>query len=368
MIRLSEMVLPGHPDKFCDQIADAIVGVCARLSVDAYCQVEVSVWSDQVWLSGGLVTRTALPVDVSSIITDTGLAIGYCGGNWVDAKRYQVTNTILEQIGDPSGWTSRVNDQSISIGYAAYDPLTCYLPPEHYLGHVLRTELIAACMGGILEGQGPDGKLLVRMREESSDWAVEQILVTLQQDRAISFLDFCERVGTLLESAYRRIRSVDCRWSRPWESVEILINPYGPLLNGGSDGDNGQTGRKLVMDFYGPRIPIGGGALSGKDLFHIDRVSAYAARDAAVRAVQSGARECLVRLAYAPNREEPLDIDYTMQGRGERQDAYFFRHDVMCDRYRGVVIDQAMAQGGHFFRPEYPWNGLSGALHQESPG
>jgi S-adenosylmethionine synthetase len=30
--------------------------------------------------------------------------------------------------------------------------------------------------------------------------------------------------------------------------------------------DNGQTGRKLVMDFDGPRIPVGGGALSGKQL------------------------------------------------------------------------------------------------------
>ena len=38
------------------------------------------------------------------------------------------------------------------------------------------------------------------------------------------------------------------------EDIELLINPNGPLLNGGSDGDNGQTGRKLVMDYYGPRV------------------------------------------------------------------------------------------------------------------
>ena len=45
MIRISEMVLPGHPDKFCDQIADAIVNQCKRVDPLAYCQVEVSVWS-----------------------------------------------------------------------------------------------------------------------------------------------------------------------------------------------------------------------------------------------------------------------------------------------------------------------------------
>ena len=51
------------------------------------------------------------------------------------------------------------------------------------------------------------------------------------------------------------------------------VNPNGPLVEAGSDGDNGQTGRKLVMDFYGPRVPIGGGALSGKHLTHIDRIA-----------------------------------------------------------------------------------------------
>ena len=48
-------------------------------------------------------------------------------------------------------------------------------------------------------------------------------------------------------------------------------------VHASSDGDNGQTGRKLAMDYYGPRIPIGGGALSGKHLTHIDRIGAYAA-------------------------------------------------------------------------------------------
>ncbi len=38
------------------------------------------------------------------------------------------------------------------------------------------------------------------------------------------------------------------------------------------------------MDSYGPRGPIGDGALSGKHLTHIDRIGAYAAREAAVYA------------------------------------------------------------------------------------
>ena len=53
MIRTSEVVLPGHPDRFCDQVADAVVGACYAVDPRAYCQVEMSVWSDQVFLTGG---------------------------------------------------------------------------------------------------------------------------------------------------------------------------------------------------------------------------------------------------------------------------------------------------------------------------
>ncbi|MBF0256424.1 MAG: methionine adenosyltransferase domain-containing protein [Gammaproteobacteria bacterium] len=77
-----------------------------------------------------------------------------------------------------------------------------------------------------------------------------------------------------------------------------------------------QTGRKLAVGFYGLRIPIGGGDLSGKHLDHIDRIGAYVAGMAAVNAVRAWGQECLVRLAYAPNTLEPLDISYDMLGLG----------------------------------------------------
>ena len=35
-----------------------------------------------------------------------------------------------------------------------------------------------------------------------------------------------------------------------------MVNPNGPLSDAGSRKDNGQTGRKLVMDYYGPRVPL----------------------------------------------------------------------------------------------------------------
>jgi S-adenosylmethionine synthetase len=86
------------------------------------------------------------------------------------------------------------------------------------------------------------------------------------------------------------------------------VNPNGPLSDAGSRKDNGQTGRKLVMDYYGPRVPLGGGAIYGKHPTHVDRFGAAKAREMAIEAVKRGAGECLVRLIYAPNVAEPLDV------------------------------------------------------------
>lgn len=358
MIRMSEMVLPGHPDKFCDQVADSILKHCQQVDPYAYCQVEVSVWYDKIWLSGGIVTTYSLPLSLEEIVRETGFQIGYTNGNFIDVTKYKISNTVCQQVADPRQWVQKVNDQCISIGYAGYDQKTHYLPPEHFLGHVLRLAISESFKSGPLQAQGPDGKLLVRMREESEGWIVEHILVTLQQKEETKFIDLCNMTEETLKNAYQILKDADARWRRPWKEISLMVNPNGPLINGGSDGDNGQTGRKLVMDYYGPRVPIGGGALSGKDLSHIDRAAAYSTREAAVRAVQTGARECRVTLAYAPNVDDPLDIDYRMDGMGERKEKSFFRHDNMYDRYRGVIIESALSQGGHFFEPEYLWNGM----------
>ena len=364
MIRVSEMVLPGHPDKFCDQVADAIIAECVAIDADAYGQVEVSTWSDQVWLSGGICTRRPLRRQLEEIVVETGLALGYAPGNHIDARRYKVTSIVCQLLDDPTRWSACVNDQSVVVGWAGYDRKTQYLPPEHYLAHSFREGLIEACRsGGALAGQGPDGKLLVRLREEGESWSLEHVLVTLQQSAATAVMDIAAATIGVLRTVYARLRDQDGRWRSNWRDVAVMVNPNGPLIEAGSDGDNGQTGRKLVMDFYGPRVPIGGGALSGKHLTHIDRIGAYAAREAAVRAVQSGADECLVRLAYAPNHAEPLDILYEMNGRGERQKREFFSHPEMPARYPANVIGPMLAQGRHFLDETLMWNAGSHEFH-----
>jgi len=357
MIRISEIVLPGHPDKFCDQVADAVIAECVAVDSDAYGQVEVSTWSDQVWLSGGVCTRRPLAKTMRDIVVETGLALGYVPGNHIDANRYRVTSTVCERIDDPAQWSRHVNDQSVVIGWAGYDEKVRYLPPEHFVAHTFHEALTQSCHAGLLTGQGPDGKLMVRLREEGERWTLEHVLVTLQQSDATPFMEVCGGIARVLEDCYVRLRDTDPRWVSKWGEVELMLNPNGPLVHAGSDGDNGQTGRKLAMDFYGPRIPIGGGALSGKHLTHIDRIGAYAAREAALRAVWTGASECLVRLAWAPNQPEPLDVFYDVSGRGKRESAGFFHHATLSDRYDASAITSTLGQGKHFYDITMLWNG-----------
>lgn len=332
MIRFSETVLPGHPDKFCDLVADAVVQEATRLDRDAYAQVEVGVWSDQMWISGGVAARVPFERSLEDIVSSVGQSIGLDKSNWIDASRYRIHSALCLEQRDPIAWSHHVNDQCVVSGWAGYDEKVVYLPPEHFLANALRDALYAACRKGPLEGHGPDGKLLVRMREESGLFQVEHLLVTLQQQAGTEFIPFVGQVEAVLRGAYAKLQSADLRWARAFSDIELLINPNGPLIQAGSDGDNGQTGRKLVADYYGPRIPIGGGALYGKHWTHIDRIGAHAARKAAVHAVRSGAEECLIRIAYAPGLDTPLDLAAEMTGRGQLPELNELSHSSLREQ------------------------------------
>jgi len=110
MIRLSEMVLPGHPDKFCDQVADAVIAECVRVDADAFGQVEVAVWGDSVGLTGGICTRRPLPKSMREIVLATdranvGLVLDTChfyaGGSSLESiERIQVGKLFILHIND----------------------------------------------------------------------------------------------------------------------------------------------------------------------------------------------------------------------------------------------------------------------------
>ncbi|MDQ3624384.1 MAG: methionine adenosyltransferase domain-containing protein [Verrucomicrobiota bacterium] len=85
----------------------------------------------------------------------------------------------------------------------------------------------------------------------------------------------------------------------------LHLNGAGDFCQGGPHGDNGLSGKKLVIDHYGPSVPIGGGALCGKDPHKVDRCGALRARQLAKSLVRQGASEAKVVLGWAPGEEAP---------------------------------------------------------------
>ena len=91
--------------------------------------------------------------------------------------------------------------------------------------------------------------------------------------------------------------------------TNFVLNGAGEFAIGGPDGDNGLSGKKLVIDHYGPGVPIGGGALAGKDPHKVDKCGALRARQLAKRLVRKGVDEARVILGWAPGGDAPFLIE-----------------------------------------------------------
>lgn len=280
--RTAESVSPGHPDKLCDQISDAILD--AHLTSDPLARVAVDVAGGHgtVFVTGEVTSRAT--VDVEAIVRQI-------------AGDVQVINTIAPQsIEIAQGVdTGGAGDQGIMVGYATSETPE-YLPLEVVLSRQLNQYLY--------ERWPFDGKTQV----------------TVANDRIVSVVaSFQNAPGDALRRAVEK-------WldSKPTAiSVTIYVNPCGDWAQGGFDADAGLTGRKLAVDNYGPRIPIGGGAFSGKDPSKVDRSAAYIARKIAVDYLKTrGAKEVYVRLAYAIGVAEPLETTVTLDGVSEKVVGY----------------------------------------------
>lgn len=138
---------------------------------------------------------------------------------------------------------------------------------------------------------------------------------------------------------------------------EYLINPAGEWEQGGFDADTGLSGRKLIVDNYGPEISIGGGSFSGKDYTKVDRSGAYMARHIAVGLLRArGATEVFTKLAYAIGKAEPVMAVAVIDGVEERITGYDLtpagiRQTLTLDKVRYSDT----CTWGHFGR-DFPWD------------
>ena len=141
------------------------------------------------------------------------------------------------------------------------------------------------------------------------------------------------------------------------DNVEFHINPAGDWHQGGFDADAGLTGRKLVVDNYGPRIPIGGGCFSGKDATKVDRSAAYIARKIAIDYLKKRkAKEVFCHLAYAIGYAQPLEATVTIDGIQQPVEGYDLTPKGIIEALdlRKPQFEQT-ARYGHFGHKEFGW-------------
>ena len=138
------------------------------------------------------------------------------------------------------------------------------------------------------------------------------------------------------------------------------MNGAGNFEIGGPEGDNGLSGKKLVVDAYGPRVPIGGGALSGKDFFKTDRAGAILARHVAKAIVMSGAApECTATLVIGPGDRSFRIVSLTGGAATIDPRRWAGLVDLSLAKagenlamLPGLV---ELARHGHFTSPDLPW-------------
>ena len=275
-MKTAECVSPMHPDKICDRISDAILDACLEQDPKSRVAVETMGGHGIITITGEITTKAYINArEIAQKIAGT---------------QYGVQTNIVSQSPEISRGVDAegAGDQGIMVGYAC-DDNEDMIPQELYLARSL-------CKF-IYEKYPYDGKTQITIDDDKN---ITCVVASFQN---VNKFDLHEEIGKwLLKNGYKTTPVIYC-------------NPAGDWSQGGFEADTGVTGRKLAVDNYGPQIPIGGGAFSGKDATKVDRSGAYLARKIAVSVLkETKSHEVLVKVAYAIGVAEPVMITVVADG------------------------------------------------------
>lgn len=282
MIRTAEYVSPMHPDKICDRISDAILDECLRQDPDSRVAVETMGGHGIITITGEVTTRAYF--DAREIAQK------------IAGSQYGVqTNIVLQSKEIAQGVdTGGAGDQGIMIGYAC-DETPELMPLEYMVARDLCQFIFRKTQG---ESLGNDGKTQITIEDGKIQTLVASFQNVSREDLGLLTKEF------LLIGKYETL-----------DQVRTIFNSAGDWKIGGFEADTGVTGRKLMVDSYGPRVAIGGGAFSGKDSTKVDRSGAYKARQLAIEILKlNNAKEVYVYIAYAIGISEPVAITAIIDG------------------------------------------------------
>lgn len=322
MILTAEFVSKGHPDRLCDAIVNEIVNYVVLKDKDAFCGLECAVNTNKVFVDGRIAAgKDEKVIDedkIKEIVREVYRNAGY-GTN--EDPRFSWTPPNPENLviildvcidllcDDERDFRQYSDDQNVVNGYAIDSKDTDYLPVEQYVALKLGRIFNDAILGSsyLREIFGPDFKMLVQLNEKNGKYSWERLTFSIQHRPS-------EKFQKIYEYAFRKVKVelrglfVNTRFSSlaSIDEEHFFLNGAGDFVQGGPEGDNGLSGKKLCLDFYGPSIPIGGGAIYGKDPHKIDVCGAFRARELAVKLVKEhGYHSVFTTLAWSPGEKTP---------------------------------------------------------------
>ena len=300
-----EFVSPGHPDKICDQISDAILDACLIDDPQSRVACEVFATTGLVLVGGEITTNTY--IDIQKIVREKISEIGYKQGMGFDSD-CGVMNVIHSQSPDIAMGvdTGGAGDQGIMFGGAVKETPEL-MPLALTLAREIINRLTILTRSGELSWARPDAKAQITLAYDEKGEKVEYVdtvVLSVQHNEDVTQEVIQKELKEKVIIPVLEKYNLD-----PAKVKKFHINPTGRFVIGGPNGDTGLTGRKIIVDTYGGFFRHGGGAFSGKDPSKVDRSAAYAARWVAKNIVAAGiADKCEVQLSYAIGVIEPTSI------------------------------------------------------------
>lgn len=375
----SESVTEGHPDKICDQIADAILDDMLRQDPDSFVACEVMASTGIIFVMGEVTTKA--DTDINAIVRESLKKIGYKdAASGIDAENCAIITTIRSQSPDIAIGVAKsqevregkedldplsaqgAGDQGLVFGYAC-DDTPEFMPLAIVLAHRLTKKLSKLRKEGLIKGLRPDGKSQVSVEYdvEGRPLRVDAVLISAQHEPDIDQKNLKEEIWDKLV-----LTSIDP--SLLDSDTKFFFNPTGQFVMGGPNADTGLTGRKLIVDTYGGAAHHGGGAFSGKDPSKLDRSGAYYARYVAKNLVAAGlCKKVEIAVSYAIGRAYPFSISLDSYNTGFLPDEVLLEIVKKIFDFRPLAIIEKLdlrrpiyahtASYGHFGRRDdkYPW-------------
>ncbi len=367
----SESVTEGHPDKVCDQIADAILDDIFSEDASAHTAIEVCATTGMVMVFGEVTTEHY--ADIPTIVRGALKDIGYNDSSLgFDYKTCAVISSIQEQSPDIAQGVNHASDsdgdvydlrgagdQGMMFGYAC-DETEELMPLPITLAHKLTSTLTEVRKSGELEWLRPDGKAQVTVEyEDDVPVRVDTVVVSCQH---AEYVDRDEIEREIIDKVITKAIPEEYLD----DDTKFYINPTGRFVIGGPAGDSGLTGRKIIVDTYGGFCPHGGGSFSGKDPTKVDRSACYMARYVCKNLVAAGVcKRVELQVAYAIGMANPVSILVDTFGTGVVSDeilakvvkeVFDFRPLAIINNLRlDRPIYRATSNYGHFGRKGFAW-------------